>query len=160
MKFPPFLFLAAVLGFALSISAAEPPWFRHALVGLEVGPTGSQFGGSTNDLGFAARFNGRDIARASKSSGADYLVIWAREGDWAFYNSKLQPKPPGLADRDILREAVEEGRKLQLPIIAYCQVQYPSQTLREHPEWRQVTSDGQPIDGRVCYRSGYLGYLK
>ncbi|MBN9690469.1 MAG: hypothetical protein J0M24_09525 [Verrucomicrobia bacterium] len=159
MKLRPCLFLA-VLGFVISVSAAEPPWFRRALVGLEVGPTGSQFGGSTNDLGFAARFNGRDIARASKSSGADYLVIWAREGDWAFYNSKLQPKPPGLGDRDVLREAVEEGRKLQLPIIAYCQVQYPSHALREHPEWRQVTSDGQPIDGRVCYRSGYLGYLK
>lgn len=160
MKLPPYLFLAVWLGLAVTISAAEPPWFRRALVGLEVGPTGSQFGGSTNDLGFAARFNGRDIARASRACGADYLVIWAREGDWAFYNSKLQPKPPGLGDRDILREAVEEGRKLQLPIIAYCQVQYPSQALREHPEWRQVTSDGQPIEGRVCYRSGYLAYLK
>lgn len=148
------------LALAGALTAADRPWFQRSLVGLEVGPTGSQFGGSTNDTGFATRFNGRDIARATKDSGAEYLVIWTREGDWAFYNSKLQPKPPGLGDRDVLREAVDEGRKLGLPIIAYCQVQYPAHALREHPDWRMVDPDGKPIDGRVCYRSGYLGYLK
>lgn len=102
MKFTRHLILTALFGIALVAPAAEQPWFRRSLVGLEVGPTGSQFGGSTNDTGFATRFNGRDIARATKASGAEYLVIWAREGDWAFYDSQLQPKPPGLGQRDVL----------------------------------------------------------
>lgn len=138
----------------------ESRWFETALVGLEVGPTGSQFGSSTNDTGFATRFRGDEIVRATHGSKAEYLVIWAREGDWAFYNSKLQPKPPGLGDRDVLREAVEEGRRLGLPIIAYCQVQYPGHALKEHPDWRMVDREGKPIDGRVCYRSDYLDYMK
>lgn len=155
-----FLLFTVLLGGCLLPAEAVEPWFRRSLVGMEVGPTGSQFGGSTNDTLFATRFNGRDIARATKGSGGEYLVIWAREGDWAFYDSKLLPKPPGLGSRDVLREAVDEGRKLGLPIIAYCQVQYPTHTLRQHPEWRAVDKDGAPIAGRVCYRSGYLDYMK
>ena len=154
------LTLATLGDFSLRATAANVPWFQRSLVGLEVGPTGSQFGGSTNDTGFASHFDGGKIARASKASGAEYLVIWARDGDWVFYNSKLQPKPPGLGERDVLREAVDEGQKLGLPIIAYCQIQYPAHTLREHPDWRAVDKDGKPIAGRVCYRSGYLGYMK
>ena len=66
----------AVLGGCLSgNTASAAPWFQHSLVGLEVGPTGSQFGGATNDPGFATRFDGRDIARASKACGAEYLVV-------------------------------------------------------------------------------------
>ena len=160
MKFTPGLVLTALLSVAPAAQAAELPWFRRSLVGLEVGPTGSQFGGSTSDTGFATRFNGHEIARATKASGGEYLVIWTREGDWAFYDSRMQPKPPGLGQRDVLREAVDEGRKLGLPIIAYCQVQYPGHALREHPDWRAVDKDGKPIAGRVCYRSGYLDYMK
>ena len=136
------------------------PWFRRHLVGLEVGPTGAQFGGSAADAGYAARFDGREIARRTRESGAEYLVIWARDGDWTYYDSGLQPKAPGLGSRDVLLEAVEEGRRLGLPIIAYCQQQYPGHTLREHPDWRAVAPDGKPIDGRVCYRSGYRGFMK
>ena len=117
------LAMAATLGGNAASTSTNQPWFQHSLVGLEVGPTGSQFGSSTNDTGFATRFDGGEIARATKASGGEYLVIWTREGDWAFYDSKLQPKPPGLGGRDVLREAVDEGRKLGLPIIAYCQVQ-------------------------------------
>ena len=144
-------------------SSADPvatPWYQRSLVGLEVGPTGSQFGSSPNDTGFATRFNGRDIVRATEECGAEYLVIWAREGDWVFYDSSMQPKPSGIGDRDVLREAVDEGKKVGLPIIAYCQVQYPGHALRENPRWRMVDKDGQPIDGRVCYRSDYLDYMK
>lgn len=154
------LALAACFALPLRVGASGARWFDGALVGLEVGPTGSQFGSSTNDLGFAARFRGDEIARAARQARAEYLVIWAREGDWAFYNSKHQPKPPGLGGRDVLREAVEEGRRLGLPVISYCQVQYPTHTLKQHPDWRMVDRGGKPIEGRVCYRSGYLDHMK
>ena len=138
----------------------DAPWFTRMWVGLEVGPTGSQFGGDPADTGYASKFDGREIARATKACGGEYLVIWARDGDWAYYDSKLQPKCPGLGSRDVLREAVDEGHKLGLPIIAYCVLQYPGDTLKQHPDWRIVGSDGKPIDGRVCFRSGYREFMK
>ena len=44
MKLELLLCLPALLGVALLAHAAEEPWFKRHLVGMEVGPTGSQFG--------------------------------------------------------------------------------------------------------------------
>lgn len=101
------LTFAVLTGCRHGNAAAEAPWFQRRLVGPEVRPTGSQFGGATNDPGFATRFDEREIARATKACGADYLVIWTREGDWAFYNSKLQPP---VARPRVTRGAPRSGR--------------------------------------------------
>ena len=50
------------------LAADSPSWFTRSLVGLEVGPTGSQFGGDPADVGYAARFDGHEIARACSSA--------------------------------------------------------------------------------------------
>jgi hypothetical protein len=46
---------------SLSNVAQTAPWFEHCLVGLEVGPTGSHFGSSTNDPGFVVHRSGHTI---------------------------------------------------------------------------------------------------
>ncbi len=134
-------------------------WYQTNLVGMEVGPTGAQFGSDPSDTNYAARFNGADIVRHCVEANGEYLVIWARDGEYAYYNSRLQPKCPGLGERDVLRETVAEARQYNLPVIAYCVLQYCGDTLRQHPDWRMRGPDGKPID-RVCYRSGYLDFMK
>ncbi|MGA2865749.1 MAG: alpha-amylase family protein [Verrucomicrobiota bacterium] len=153
---------AIVLACPLGAGAAAPenkPWFRRALVGMEIDPTGAEFGIGPGDTGYAAKYDGREVARRCKEAGGEYLVIWARDGEYAYYDSRFERKAPGLGSRDVLREAVEEGHKLGLAVIAYCVQQYCSETLRQHPEWRMVASDGKAIE-RVCFRSGYLDYMK
>ena len=152
---------------ALTASAAAPSvslpqnlWFEQSLVGMEVGPTGAQFGYSaTNDTRYCAKFDGRDIVRRCVAAHCEYVVIWARDGDYAYYNSKLLLKAPGLGARDPLREAVDEARRHKLPIIAYCVVQQGGNFLEAHPEWKMHGVDGKPI-GRFCYNSGYLEAMK
>jgi Hypothetical glycosyl hydrolase 6 len=140
--------------------AARQPWFRSSLVGMEVGPTGAQFGDSdASDTRFCARFNGQEIVRHAVSAHSEYLVIWARDGDYAYYNSKLLPKAPGLGARDPLREAVDEARQHKLTILAYCVVQQGGHFLKAHPEWEMRGADGKPI-GRFCLNSGYLEIMK
>lgn len=142
------------------LSAEERPWFERLIVGMEVGPTGAQLGGAEHDADFARRLSGRDIVRASVAAHSQYLVIWARDGEFAYYDSKLLPKPAGLGERDALREALDEARGHNLPIIAYCQLQYPGHELREHPDWRMQDREGKPIEGRVCYNSPYVEHVK
>jgi hypothetical protein len=140
--------------------AEAPAWFARALVGMEVGPTGAQFGHSdSNDLRYAARFDGREIVRRCVAAHSEYLVLWVRDGDYAYYNSKLLPKAPGLGARDPLREALEEARPHHLPIIAYCVVQQDGHFLKAHPEFEMRGADGSPI-GRFCLNSGYLEAMK
>jgi hypothetical protein len=150
---------------ALAAGDGEPsfdakPWFDRVLVGMEVGPTGAQFGYSDpQDTRYCARFDGREIVRHAVAAGSEYLVMWVRDGDYAYYDSHLLPKAPGLGARDPLREAMDEAREHKLPIIAYCVVQQGGHFLKAHPEWEMRGPDGKPI-GRFCYNSGYLEAMK
>jgi hypothetical protein len=136
------------------------PWYERSLVGMEVGPTGAQFGHSdSKDARYCSRFNGREIVRRCVSANCEYLVIWARDGDYAYYDSKLLPKAPGLGERDTLRETMKEAYKHSLPVIVYCVVQQGGHFLDEHPEYEMRDVQGNRI-GRFCYNSGYLEVMK
>ncbi len=140
--------------------ASERPWYERFLVGMEVGPTGAQFGHSDpNDRRYCAEFDGRQIVRRCTAAHCEYLVIWARDGDYAYYDSKLLPKAPGLGNRDPLRETVEEAGRENLPVIAYCVVQQGGHFLDAHPDFEMRDVHGNRI-GRFCYNSGYLDVMK
>lgn len=165
-----YLSFAVAVDVLFCVAAAQPadlakdvsnqPWFRRSLVGMEVGPTGAQFGHSDpNDARYCIRFDGREIVRCCVAAHCDYLVIWARDGDYAYYDSALLPKAPGLDGRDPLRETVEEATRHKLPVIAYCVVQQGGHYLRQHPEFEVRDPAGNRI-GRFCYNSGYLKAMK
>ncbi|MBL8854985.1 MAG: hypothetical protein JNK57_13545 [Planctomycetaceae bacterium] len=136
------------------------PWFRWCLVGMEVGPTGAQFGHSDlHDTRYAVKFDGAEIVRRCVAAHSEYLVMWVRDGDFAYYDSKILPKAPGLGTRDPLQEAIDEAKKHDLPVISYCVVQQGGHFLQQHPEWAMHGADGKPL-GRFCLSSGYLEAMK
>jgi len=151
--------VAGGIGTGWAQSSDPASWYRNALVGLEVGPTGAQWGGDPRDTTYASRFNGREIVEAARKAGAEYVVLWARDGEWAYYDSKLMPKCPRLGSRDPLREGVEAAREAGLPLIAYCVVQGGGWALREHPDWGMRDAEGHPIEGRFCLNSPYLQFI-
>ncbi len=149
---------AAVLVFLGVLAAAaerNESWFHRLIVGTEVGPTGVQWGCDPNDQGYAARLNGAEIVKQQQVAHSQYLVIWGKDSEFAYYNSKVAPRCPGLKGRDVLQEAVAAARPLGLPVIVYCVVQGNGYPLRRHPEYRMVDAAGHPID-RICFNSGYL----
>ena len=160
LKFPAFLVLAWVLVACRADASDDSLWFQRDLVGMEVGPTGAQSGSDPSDVGYAAQFDGREVVSRCAAAGAEYVAIWARDGEYAYYDSKVVPKCPGLAKRDVLRETVEEGAKRGIPIIAYCVVQQGGHYLDQHPEFAMRGADGAIIPGRYCLNSGYKETLK
>ncbi len=94
---------------------ARPAWFERSIVGMEVGTTGAQFGYSDpEDTRYCELWDGREIVRRCVESNAEYLVLWLRDGDYAYYDSRILPKAPGLGERDPLREALDEAKKHRL----------------------------------------------
>ncbi|MDB6036334.1 MAG: hypothetical protein JWM99_175 [Verrucomicrobiales bacterium] len=152
--------LAAICGALCGKAETDVPWYQRSLVGMEVGPTGAHFGYSnTNDARYASQFDGGEIVRKALGAHSEYLVFWARDGDYAYYDSRLLPKAPGLRGRDPLHDAVKEAHKRYVPILAYCVVQQAGNYLKAHPEWEMHGADGKPI-GRFCLNSGYLKAMK
>ena len=145
--------------FAPSIWAEEIPWYQTKLIGMEVGPSGAQWGSDPRDVGYSSRLNGAEIVAKQIEMGSEYLVLWARDHEWAYYDSKLMPKVPGLGDRDPLKEAVAAAKPSGLPVIAYVVVQAGGLVLRDHPEWGMVGPDGQAIPGRLCLNSPYRDFV-
>lgn len=139
--------------------AEELGWYKKRLIGMEVGPTGAQFGADPRDLDYCKAFNGADVVAEQLKVGSEYLVIWARDGEWAYYDSKIVPKCPGMGSRDILRETMAAAKPAKLPVVAYCVVQASGYAMREHPEWRMKDAKGEPI-GRMCLNSEYLGMVE
>jgi hypothetical protein len=155
---------AVVLALSPKTPAATPPkparWFQRSLVGMEVGPTGAQFGHSdTNDARYCANLDATELVKRCVQAHCQYVVMWARDGDYAYYDSRMLIKAPGLGTRDPLREAVAEAHRHKLPLIAYCVVQQNGHFLDGHPELAMRSADGKAID-RFCYNSGYLDLMK
>lgn len=142
----------SVEGFSLQ----EKPWYDRFLVGIEVGPTGA----NDKDNIYMSRASGRDIVEKILKAKAQYLVIFMKDQNFAYYNSKVARKCPQLGERDLLKEVIEEAKKHDIPVIAYVQVQYDTSSWTAHPEWRMKDWEGNDIPGRLCYNSGYIDFIK
>ena len=89
-----------------SAEMGEQPWFRRMLVGLEYGPTGANDG----DEVYMAGITGREIIDNVRRANAEYIIVFMKDHDFAYYNSKAGRKAPNLGDRDLLRECIDEAK--------------------------------------------------
>ena len=105
------------------------PWYRKCLVGIEIGPTGA----NDQDRLYMSKATGKDWVEALLRANCEYGVLFMKDMEFAYYDSKVARKCPNLGSRDILREATIAARPHNLPIVAYCQVQYDDSSWRPTP---------------------------
>jgi hypothetical protein len=132
------------------------PWYRRALVGIEIGPTGA----NDKDNVFMAKATGQAFVEHCRRARAEYVVVFMKDQNFAYYNSQVARKCPNLGERDLLRECLDEAKKYGMPVVAYVQVQYDTSSWNTHPEWRMKDSSGKDIGGRLCFNSGYVEFIK
>jgi len=111
-------------------------------------------------LDVGAQFNGDDFAEAVVASGADSVVVFAKDHNgYAYWDTTIGRRHPHLAKKDLFGEAVEACRRRDLTVLAYysCLV---DNVAAETEDWRQQDSNGTtPMLGpyrHVCPNSGYL----
>ncbi|HQH51868.1 MAG TPA: hypothetical protein PKY01_05545 [Candidatus Hydrogenedentes bacterium] len=139
------------------LAANTEPWYKRYLVGIEYGPTGA----NTLDREiYMSQATGKQIIENLLTARAQYLVVFMKDMRFAYYNSRVAQKCPGLGERDLLAECIAEAGPHSMPVIAYCQVQYDDSSWEAHAEWRMKDPGGNDIGGRLCYRSGYLEFIK
>lgn len=133
------------------------PWYRRMLVGIEIGPTGA----NDKDDVYIARATGKEIIENLAKARAEYAIIFMKDQNFAYYNSKIARKCPNLGQRDLLRECLDEANMHNILIIAYCQIQWDTSTWLTHPEWRMKDNEGKDVPNYLCYNSaGYLEYIQ
>lgn len=136
------------------------PWFKRTLVGMEVGPSDTNPLHPAADPTFYSRVNGKTIVQNLLKARVEYAVIFMKDWNFAYYDSRIVRKCPSLGQRDLLREVLDEAGKYSLPIIAYVVIQGDTAAWLAHPEWRMEDWEGNSIRPRLCFNSAYLEYNK
>ncbi|MDX9753740.1 MAG: hypothetical protein RBU29_07245 [bacterium] len=152
------LLFSAMMPFSV-LAEDQQPWYERFLVGMEVGPSGAQFGSDPSDIEYAQHFSGKDIVDAQIQTGSQYIVIWGKDSEYAYYNSNVAPRCPGLQGRDVIQETIDAAKSHKMPVIVYCVVQGNGYPLRTHPEYDMRGADGNRL-GRICYNSDYITHAK
>ena len=152
---------ARSVGLAKQKSSTQgQPWYSHCRVGIEIGPCHHPEDAKDVDELYMSRLTGKEAVENLLKAGAEYGVVYMRDQNYTYYDSRAGRKCPNLGERDLLRECVDEARRYSLPIVAYCSVQRDTSSWVAHPDWRMKDKDGNDIPERLCYNSGYVELIK
>ncbi len=115
------------------------PWYQKPTRVLQFNIE-DRYGSSIEDL------TGTELARLAHDLGANVLVIFARDG-WGrvFYRGgEVGPEHSKMVG-DIVRDAVKEGRKLGVKVVAMVAHTANRWLYRKHAEWAQINARGETI---------------
>ncbi len=115
------------------------PWFKKPLRILQFNIE-DRYGASLLHI------DGKDLIRLAHDLGANVLVIFARD-PWgrAFYKGSKVRKPHPKMYGDLVKEAVEEGRKLGIKVVVMVGHTADQYMYRKHTDWAQVNYRGETI---------------
>jgi len=94
----------------------------------------------------AQRFHPDEFADTLAEAHVDSVVVFAKcHHGYSYYKTKVGTMHPGL-DFDLMGEMISACHKRGILVPVYYTVVWDELAAREHPDWRQVDADGNPVD--------------
>ncbi len=100
--------------------------------------------------------NAKKLAKAIAEVGVEVFCFHATSHSGnVWYTSKVAPKFSFLDERDLISELKEECNRYDIDITCLMQVVCNQRMHDEHPEWRQINSEGNccNVSPRVCFNN-------
>lgn len=117
-------------------------------------------------------FDAKEFAAVLKKAHVDSVTCFARcHHGMLYYDSVRFPERihPGLANKNMLKEMIEECHREGIRVPIYITVQWDKYTAQEHPEWLAVDEHGKHVGTEpyeagfyevLCVNTGYRDFLK
>jgi len=100
--------------------------------------------------------NAKELAKTMAEAGVEVFCYHATSHSGnVWYNSKVAKKFTALGERDLVQELTDECGKRGIDSTCLMQVVCNQRVHDEHPEWRQINSEGNACDvsPRVCFNN-------
>jgi len=112
-----------------------------------------------------AEITGDALMEAAARAGARMAVFDAKQGAYAFHNTAVSEKHPGLGDRDLVAEMIAAGDRKGVVYVPYVFVGGDMRATREHPDWQARRADGTGLDDGYCFplaclNSPFRGFIR
>jgi hypothetical protein len=155
---------AAAIGYAPGAPAPRPgrKWYstawRRAVIDMHIPDW---------DEAFLSRFDPDEYVGALVKARAQSVVCYAHSHVGLFlYPTKVGRQHRGLKGRNLVQEIIERCRRRGIAVVLYGSVVYDRWAFDEHPEWREIRYNGEPVGGEgkrygmVCLNSPYRDYVQ
>jgi len=111
-----------------------------------------------------ARITGAALVETAVKAGARVVTFDAKSQFYAFHNTTVAEKHPGLGERDLLAEIMAACKEHRLVCVPYVPIDADERAFVAHPEWRPHEADGTPMeDGegwpRLCENTPFGEYM-
>jgi len=100
--------------------------------------------------------NAKELAKTMADAGVEVFCYHATSHSGnVWFNSKVAKKFTALGKRDLIQELTDECGKLGIDSTCLMQVVCNQRAHDEHPEWRQINSEGSAcnVSPRVCFNN-------
>ena len=89
-----------------------------------------------------SRITGESLMDAAAKAGARVAIFDSKAQWYAFHETSISTKHPGLGGRDLVAELIEAGDRRGIVYVPYVPIDCDTRAFREHPEWRPRRANG------------------